>query len=96
MKVLLRNSSIGLYYAGRKHWVSRPEAAADLGTIERALELSREESFEQMEILVDYDEPLCELVLPVKPRGRPTSAPRPAPAGVPAPEMDSLQASKME
>ena len=68
MKVLLRNSSIGLYYAGRKHWVSRPEAAADLGTIERALELSRDESFEQMEILVDYDDPLCELVLPLKPR----------------------------
>jgi len=76
MKVLLRNSSIGLYYAGRKHWVSRPEAAADLGTIERALELSREESFDQMEILVDYDDPACELVLPLHPRGRSTPASR--------------------
>jgi len=95
MKVLLRNPSIGLYYAGRKHWVSRSDAAANLGTIERAFELSREESFEQMEILVDYDDPLCELVLPVKPRGRPTSAPRPTPAGVQAPEMDSLQAGNL-
>ena len=68
MKVLLRNSSIGLYYAGRKHWVSRPEAAADLGTIEHALELSRDESFDQMEILVDYNDPVCELVLPIRPR----------------------------
>ena len=56
MRVLLRNSRIGLYYAGRKHWVSKPEAAVDCGTIERAAELSREENFEEMEILVDYDE----------------------------------------
>jgi hypothetical protein len=68
MRVLLRNSRIGLYYAGRKHWVGRPGAAADLGTIERAAELSREENFDEMEILVDYEDPKCELVLPLKPR----------------------------
>ncbi len=91
MKVLLRNSRIGLYYAGRKHWVSRPEAAADLGTIEHALELSREENFDQMDILVDYNDPLCALVLPVKPRGRPRPASGQAPASVPNPETDSPQ-----
>ena len=68
MKVLLRNSRIGLYYAGRKHWVGRAEAAADLGTIERAAELSREENFEEMDIVVEYDDPVCEQVLPLKPR----------------------------
>ena len=67
MRVLLRNSKIDLYYAGRKHWVGKPEAAADLGTVERATELSLEENFEQMEILVDYGDPCCELVLPLKP-----------------------------
>jgi len=65
MKVFLRNSRIGLYYAGRKHWVAKPEAAADLGTVERAAELSRDENFDQMEILVDYGDPACELVLPL-------------------------------
>ena len=65
MKVVLRNSRIGLYYAGRKHWVGKPEAAADLGTVERATELSRDENFDQMEILVDYGDPSCELVLPL-------------------------------
>jgi hypothetical protein len=68
VKVLLRNSRIGLYYAGRKHWVGKPDAAADLMTIERATELSRDENFDQMEILVDYDDPACDLVLTLKPR----------------------------
>jgi hypothetical protein len=68
VKVLLRNCRAGLYYAGRKHWVGRPEAAADLMTIERATELSADENFDQMEILVDYDDPACEFVIPLKPR----------------------------
>ena len=68
MKVLLRNARIGLYYAGRKHWVGKPDAAADLGTIERATELSRDEDFEQMEIFVDDRDTSCQLVIPVKPR----------------------------
>jgi hypothetical protein len=69
MRVLLRNVRIGLYYAGRKHWVGKPDTAADLKTIERAAELSRDENFEEMEILVDYDDPGCELVLPLQVRG---------------------------
>jgi hypothetical protein len=68
MRVLLRNARIGLYYAGRKHWVGKPEAAADLGTIGRAAELSSDENFEEMEIFVEDGDPSCELVLPVKPR----------------------------
>jgi hypothetical protein len=68
MRVLLRNARVRLYYAGRKHWVGKSEAAADLGTIERAAELSRDENFEQMEILVDDGDPSCDLVLPLKTR----------------------------
>ena len=34
-------------------------------TIERATELSRDENFDQMEVLVDYGDPSCELVLPL-------------------------------
>jgi len=68
MRVFLRNARIGLYYAGRKHWVGKLEGAADLGTIESAAELSRDENFEQMEIFVDDGDPSCQLVIPVKPR----------------------------
>ena len=66
MKVLLRHAGIGLYYAGRKHWVGDQAAAKDLGTIEQATELSWEESFQEMEVFVIYDDPACELVLPLR------------------------------
>jgi len=65
MRVILRHPGIGLYYAGRKHWVGDAGSALDLETIERATELSREEAFEEMEIYVTYDDPCCELVLPL-------------------------------
>ena len=68
MRVLLRNAGIGLYYAGRKHWVGRANAAADLMTIERATEVSVDEDFDEMEVVLDYDDPTCELVFPLNPR----------------------------
>jgi hypothetical protein len=66
MRVVLRHAGIGLYYVGRKHWVSNPNSALDLQTIERATELSRDESFGEMDIVVTYDDPVCELVLPLR------------------------------
>ena len=71
MKVLLRNARVDLYWAGHKHWVGKAEAATDLGTIEQAAELSREEDFEEMEIVVDYSDPVCEQVLPIRPKSPP-------------------------
>ena len=75
MRVLLRHAVIGLYYAGRKHWVGNPDSALDLGTIERATELSRDESFEEMDIVVTSGDPTRELVLPLKRRGAPDAEP---------------------
>jgi hypothetical protein len=66
MRVLLRHAGIGLYYAGRNHWVGNPGSALDLGTIERATEVGRAESVEDMEVFVAYDDPTCELVLPLR------------------------------
>jgi len=66
MRVSLRHAGIGLYYAGRKRWVSDPDSARDLSTIERAAELSRDESFEEMDVVVTYDDPSCELVFPLR------------------------------
>jgi hypothetical protein len=66
MRVLLRHAGIGLYYAGRHHWVGNPDSALDLGTIERATELSRDESFEGMAVVVTYDERNRKLILPPK------------------------------
>ncbi len=66
MRVVLKHAEIGLYYAGRKHWVGNSDSALDLETIERATELSRDESFEVMDIVVTYDDPDRELVLPLR------------------------------
>ena len=57
---------MGLYYAGRKHWVGNADSALDLETIERATELSRDEPFGEMNIVVTYDDPSCALVLPLR------------------------------
>jgi hypothetical protein len=66
MRVVLRHAGIGLYYAGRKHWVGSATSALDLETIERAAEVSRDESFADMDIVVTYDDPVCQLVLPLR------------------------------
>ena len=66
MQVVLRHAGIDLYYAGRKHWVGNRDSALDLETIERATELSRDESFGEMDIVVTYDDPTRELVLPLR------------------------------
>ena len=66
MRVTLRHPGIGLYYASRKHWVGDADSALDLETVERAAELSRDESFEQMDIVVTYDDSTRELVLPIR------------------------------
>jgi len=66
MQVRLRDAHVRLYYAGRKHWVSNPEAALELQTIEHAVELSRSEDFQHMEIIASFEgESACEFVLPV-------------------------------
>jgi hypothetical protein len=66
MRVVLRHAGIGLYYAGHKHWVGNADSALDLETIERATELSRDEPFGEMNIVVTYDDPSCALVLPLR------------------------------
>ena len=65
--MVLRHAGIGLYYAGRKHWVGNADSALDLETVERATALSHDESFGDMDILVTYgDDSGRELALPVR------------------------------
>jgi hypothetical protein len=66
MHVMLRHAGIDLYYAGRKHWAGNPDSALDLESIERATELSRDEPFGEMDIVVTHDDLCCELVFPLR------------------------------
>jgi hypothetical protein len=45
----------------------------DLSSIEHAAELSRDEAFDEMDIVVTDDDPTCELVLPLR-RKKPAEA----------------------
>ena len=65
MSVVLRHGGSGYYYGGRSCWVAGPGRAVDLGTIERAAAAGRVENFGGIEIVVSFDEPECELVLPL-------------------------------
>lgn len=67
--VILRHAPSGFCYGGQKCWVQAPARALDLVTIERAGEAAREEDFGGMEIVVSYDDPVCELVLPLSHTG---------------------------
>ena len=68
MRVTLKHAVFGLYYAGRRLWVGNPDSALDLETIERATELCGDNTFGDVDIVVTYDDPCCELVLPLRPK----------------------------
>jgi hypothetical protein len=76
MNVLLRRCGLGLYYAGRRHWAGDRESAMELKSIEEAAEVSREEDFKELEIVVNYGDSSCELVLPLKPKADAREKPR--------------------
>ena len=67
MKVCLRNTSTGLYYAGSNQWVVEPSRALDLEDIERASRLAFERDVTEEEVVLSYDSPTCNLSLPVRP-----------------------------
>jgi len=65
MKVFLRNTSNGWYYKGQSNWTPRQDEALDLGQSARAVEMVFKEHLERVEILLSYDDPTHDLVLPV-------------------------------
>jgi hypothetical protein len=65
MKVFLRSTQTGWYYEGPSKWTSQQEVAQDLAQTARAVELIFEAHLENVEILLSYDNPRYDLVLPV-------------------------------
>jgi hypothetical protein len=65
MKVFLRSTQTGWYYKGPSKWTSQQEVAQDLAQTARAVELIFEAHLENVEILLSYDNPRYDLVLPV-------------------------------
>ena len=65
MKVFLRNTQTGWYYQGPSQWTPEQGAALDLRQVTRAVERIFEARLENVEILLCYDDPRYDLVLPV-------------------------------
>jgi hypothetical protein len=67
MKVFLRDTQTGWYYQEPSKWTPAQEEAHDLAQVARAVERIFEAHLEHVEILLCYDDPRYDLVLPVPP-----------------------------
>ncbi len=67
MKVFIRKTKTGWYYQEPSKWTPDQRAACDLKQVARAVEQIFEDQLEEVEILLSYDEPRYDLVLPVPP-----------------------------
>ena len=68
MRVLLRQTKTKLYYVSLHQWIAEAKGAFDFDDVERAIKLSRDANLTEMEVVLSYDDPSCDLVLPI--RGR--------------------------
>jgi hypothetical protein len=67
MKVFLRDTQTGWYYQEPSKWTPALAEALDLAQVARAVELIFEAHLENVEILLSYDDPRYDLILPVPP-----------------------------
>jgi hypothetical protein len=67
MKVFLRNTQTGWYYQEPSKWTPAQEEALDLAQVARAVERIFEAHLQDVEILLCYDDPRYDLILPVPP-----------------------------
>jgi len=67
MKVFIRDTQTGWYFQEPSKWALEQEAAQDLAQVARAVELIFEAHLENVEILLCYDDPRYDLILPVPP-----------------------------
>ena len=65
MKVFVRDTQSGWFYQGPSQWTPEQKMALDLGQVVRAVEQIFEARLGNVEILLSYDEPRYDLVLPV-------------------------------
>ncbi len=66
VKVLLRNILNGWYYQGPTQWSPRQQEALDLAQLSWAVEVVFKEHLENVEIVLSYDDPRYNVVLPVE------------------------------
>ncbi len=65
MKVLLRSTQTSQYYQSASEWTSNEQEALDLRQTSRAVELVFDARLENVEVLLCYEDPRYNIVLPV-------------------------------
>jgi|WetSurMetagenome_2_1015567.scaffolds.fasta_scaffold1126844_1 hypothetical protein len=65
MKIILRDSQTGLYYGGDQSWCAEVSGAINFDSIGAGASVAQEQRLEMVEVVLRYEEPPCELVLPL-------------------------------
>jgi len=65
MRVLLRDAATGQFYAAPDRWEPSRSLAFDFSTVEGATHCGRRLRLARMEVVLAYDDPHCDLVLPI-------------------------------
>ncbi|HVM51324.1 MAG TPA: hypothetical protein VMU04_25060 [Candidatus Acidoferrum sp.] len=65
MKVLLRNTLTNEFYQGPDRWTPDEQQALDVKQTSRAVELVFDAGLEHVEVLLCYEDPRYNIVLPV-------------------------------
>jgi hypothetical protein len=65
MKIYLRDSLTELYYGGNQTWCAEVSEAMDFDSVHTAALAAQEEKLETVNVVLRYEEPVCELALPL-------------------------------
>jgi hypothetical protein len=71
MKILLRNTRTGLFYAGQDRWTQNDPEAFDFEQTDLALEAVRDARLHGVEVLVKFEDPAFEIPLTIVDAGQP-------------------------
>lgn len=66
MKVFLRNSKTSRYYVGNNQWTADSRYARDFEQVEQAIQCHQDAELTDVEVVLSYEDPLCNLVLPLQ------------------------------
>jgi hypothetical protein len=69
MKVLLRHTHTAMYYARPDNWVLEASQGHNFATADDAIQHSRDQGLREVEVVLRYDHPPSEMILPVPKTG---------------------------
>ena len=70
MKILLRNTQTGLFYAGPDQWTKNHPEAFDFEQTDLALDAVRDAKLQGIELLVKFEDPCFEIPLKIVDAGQ--------------------------